>query len=204
MDTIESVGKCFFCNAEFSKAGISRHLNTHLKQQAKVMKPGISFHVRIEDDVPRGLYFLNLWVDGDTLMAEIDGFLRAIWLDCCGHMSAFTNPKERKRYPIFEMESDEGGIMESSTKEILKKDFNLKYDYDFGSTTSLLLTVMEVFPVECPAGIELLSRNKPLEIMCDLCSKEPAAVLCTTCYNPSIFCEKCAKKHAETCEDFAD
>ena len=91
MPTISSVGKCFFCNAEFKKAGMSKHLNSHLAKQMPTT--GSSFHIKIEDD-PRmgGFLFLNLWVDGNTYMSDIDNFLRKIWLECCGHMSAFTNP----------------------------------------------------------------------------------------------------------------
>jgi hypothetical protein len=206
MSAINSVGKCFFCNAEFKKAGISKHLNTHIAKERA--NNGTSFHIRIEDD-PRfgGLFFLNLWVDGNALMSEIDDFLRNIWLECCGHMSAFTNPKERKRHSMFDMdeiESEADEIMDSSTKDILTKGMKLKYEYDFGSTTTLFLTVAEQFPVEVPGGIILLSRNEPLEIICEVCKSAPASTICTTCYEPNTFCKKCAKQHAKTCEDFAD
>lgn len=208
MSAINSVGKCFFCNAEFKKAGITRHLNTHLVKESKGRNNGTSFHIRIEDD-PRsgGLFFLNLWVDGDSLMSDIDDFLRNIWLECCGHLSAFINPKEKKRYSMFdidEMQSDAEEIMDSATKDMLIKGMKLTHEYDFGSTTTLLLTVSEQFPVAVPGGIILLSRNEPLEIMCEVCKSASATTICTTCYDPNTFCKKCAKKHAKTCEDFAD
>ena len=208
MSAINSVGKCFFCNAEFKKAGITKHLNTHIAKESKDRKIGASFHIKIEDD-PRmgGLFFLNLWVDGETTMMDIDNFLRAIWLECCGHMSAFTNPKESKRYSMFdmdEMESDRDEMMSSSTTDIFAKGLKLKYQYDFGSTTELCLTVVDEYSAAVPEGIILLSRNEPLEIICEICHSEPAAVICSVCYDPNAFCKKCAKKHAKTCEDFAD
>ncbi len=208
MPTINSVGKCFFCNAEFTKAGITKHLKGHLAKEAKHIKNGTSFHIKIEDD-PRfgGNFFLNLWVDGEALMGDIDDFLRAIWLECCGHLSAFSNPKKKKMLTMLDendLMSDPDEIMDTETKDILVKGMKLKHDYDFGSTTTLLLTVLEQIPVEVPGGVILLSRNEPLEIMCETCGTEPAALLCTTCYEPNSFCKKCAKKHAKTCEDFAD
>ncbi len=208
MQTVNSVGKCFFCNTEFTKVGITKHLNTHLAKEAKGLNPGTSFHIKIEDDPRSGnLYFLNLWVDGSVIMADIDDFLRAIWLECCGHLSAFSNPKRKKMLTMLdedELLGDEDEIMESEAKDVLNKGMKLKYEYDFGSTTALLLTVVETFPVELPDEIALLSRNEPLEIMCEVCGTEPAAVICTTCYDPNSFCKKCAKKHAKTCDDFAD
>ena len=208
MATLSSVGKCFFCEAKFKKAGITKHLNIHLTKESITSNNGTSIHIKIEDD-PRmgGLFFLNLWVDGDTYMNDIDNFLRMIWLECCGHMSAFTNTKERRRYSMFDMdeiESDDDDIMASTTKDILVKGMKLKYEYDFGSTTTLLLTVIEQYPVAVPGGIILLSRNEPLEIICDVCKSAPATTICTTCYEPNTFCNKCAKQHAKTCEDFAD
>lgn len=206
MEEFDSVGKCVFCNAEFGKAGISRHLNTHLAQQVKVLPAGTSFHVRVESEYKGAPYFLNLWVDGTVLMDEIDIFLRRIWLDCCGHMSAFSIPKQKGRIFIFDDDDsdEEDEIMATATKDILQKGLKLKYSYDFGSTTSLMLTVQQQLPVAAPHSIVLLSRNEPLEIMCDTCRKEPAALICAVCYNDNAFCKKCAKAHAKTCEDFAD
>lgn len=208
MTEYNPVGKCLFCNAEFPKSGISRHLNKHLSQQVKELKPGISYHVKIEPDYRGGSpYFLNLWVDGNAQMRDVDHFLRAIWLECCGHLSSFTLPKQRKTLWMFdedEMMSEIDEIMNSRTSGILTKGMKLKYEYDFGSTTELLLTVVDMFNVKSPENITLLSRNEPLEIMCDDCGSEPASQICTACYEENFFCKKCAKKHAQTCEDFAD
>lgn len=208
MAEINSIGKCVFCNADFKKAGITKHLNAHLAKEKVGKNDEVSFHIKIEDD-PRfgGYFFLNLWVDGEIFMSDIDDFLRKIWLECCGHMSAFTNPKEVKRYSMFdidERESDADEMMTSATKEILTKGMKLKYEYDFGSTTTLQLTVAEQYSVRVPNGIILLSRNEPLEIMCEVCQSTPASQICTTCYEPNTFCSKCAKQHAKNCEDFAD
>src|SRR5690554_1685335 len=95
----KSEGKCVFCEKTYSKAGINRHLQTHFPQKITENKKGGSFLVKIEPhrDFWSGPgYFLSLWIDGETKMSELDHFLRNIWLECCGHLSAFRDPKARR------------------------------------------------------------------------------------------------------------
>lgn len=135
-------------------------------------------------------------------MEDIDNFLRAIWLECCGHLSSFTDPaKRRRRKGIKDFWEEQRLLEEGKMKEyeqkmedvdieiymdeeahaVLRKGMNIEYDYDFGSTTSLQITVVESFPVQADEPIVLLSRNEPLPIMCDSCGKEPepAVKMCT-------------------------
>jgi hypothetical protein len=45
---IKSEGKCFFCGKTFAKAGIIRHLKTHLLQKNETAgKEGLSFLLKI-------------------------------------------------------------------------------------------------------------------------------------------------------------
>lgn len=222
MTTINSFGKCLFCGLTYKKAGISRHLNTHLADKAATNKIGVSFHLRIES----AEMFLNLWVDGETKMKSIDDFLRSIWLECCGHMSAFRDKSKASRGGMFDMMDaydflDKGNvkkyesIMEASTgevpmsrkvKNVFYKDLKLEYEYDFGSTTQLQVKTVEEFPFKADKSIVLLSRNEPLEIICHDCGKVPASQLCNVCMweDKYMFCDKCAKKHAKKCPDFDD
>jgi hypothetical protein len=190
-------------------------------------KQGKSFFVKVETDKSWGAtpYFLSLWIDGDTTMKTIDKFLRDIWLECCGHMSAFRNPQNENAstWGFFEamelmkegkikeyeklMEDRAGEVpMSRKAKKVLFKGFILEYEYDFGSSTELIITVMDEYPIKADKEIVLLSRNEPLEIMCSMCGKVPATQICTVCmYDGNAgFCDKCAKKHAKQCEDFAD
>jgi hypothetical protein len=160
-------GKCLFCGKSFAKAGIIRHLQVHLRQKAEENAAGHSYLVKIETD-PRyneAPYFLSLWIDGRAIMKNIDSFLRDIWLECCGHMSSFTNPKNRQRGSFLDffvaedlisqgkmdeyekfMEETKGEIpMNRKVNEVFYKGLKLEYEYDFGSSADLLLTVMEEF-----------------------------------------------------------
>ena len=241
-----SEGKCLFCGKTFAKAGINRHLTTHLKSKAKSGEPGKSFFVKIETNKIGGSspYFLSVWIDGEAKIKDLDTFLRGIWLECCGHLSAFRDPNtaeyvgrmleedenedEEDEFEDEELEDDdeedddednedneddfwgyedEDDVpMGSKAKDVLCKGLELQYEYDFGSTTELSITVMDEYPVQAEEKIVLLSRNEPLKIMCHTCDKAPATQICTIClYNePSLFCDKCAKKHAKKCDDFAE
>jgi hypothetical protein len=94
-EKLKSEGKCLFCGKTFAKAGINRHLATHLKEKVKSGEPDKSFFVKIETNKKWGSspYFLSLWIDGEAKMKDLDNFLRGIWLECCGHMSAFRDPQ---------------------------------------------------------------------------------------------------------------
>ncbi|MDR2775215.1 MAG: hypothetical protein LBC19_10845 [Tannerella sp.] len=225
----KSEGKCLFCGKTFLKAGIIRHLQSHLKQKTKENAAGQSYLVKVESDPKWGAspYFLALWIDSKATLKNIDRFLRDIWLECCGHMSAFTNPKNRRQndsmWSFFDaeellakgkqkeyeklMENIKGEVpMSRSVDKIFHKGLKLEYEYDFGSSTELLLTIMEEYPVKADGKIVLLSRNEPPEWLCEVCQKEPATQICTVhdWDEDSLFCDKCAKKHAKECEDFRD
>jgi hypothetical protein len=228
MPQLSSEGECLYCKEKFSKVAINRHLQKHLAEKSKENEPGKSFLLKVETN-PKwgsGPYFLSLWTDGEALIEDVDYFLRRIWLECCGHMSSFTNLKNKSKRGVWDffeteellakgktkknekiMEETNGEIPKSrKTKIALSKGMKIDYEYDFGSTTSLQLTVLQEYPVKADESIVLLSRNEPLEIICDICRKEPATVICSVCAgeDESAFCKKCAKQHAQTCSDFAE
>ena len=218
---VSAPGKCTFCQKTFSKTSITKHLNAHLAQKAEEGKPGRSFHIKIETNPRWGStpYFLMLWVDGNTTLQKIDTLLRQIWLECCGHMSAFRLPRNKRQSPMdfFTALSkgkaaiDLGALgngeiaMNRKVKDTFYKDLILEYEYDFGSTTALQLTVAEEFNFQADEPVILLSRNERLNMPCESCGKRPAVEFCTVCTDQeTMFCAACAKKHAKTCDDFAD
>lgn len=213
---IPSKGKCAFCQKEFSKSALTLHLNTHLNEKIESGKPGKSYHIKIETNPRWGStpYFLHLWIGGNCTLDDIDYFLRLIWLECCGHMSAFRFPL-LKRGGIMNfiqgmaegnMKLDEYGDipMNKKSKNIFRKDLTLDYQYDFGSTTELKLIVLEEYNIGADRPIVLLSRNERPEWKCQVCGKETGTKICTVCMDENMFCPTCAKKHAKKCPDFAD
>lgn len=225
---ITSEGKCLFCGKTYKSGGINRHLQTHFKKLAQEKENGRSFLLKIEPNPrywPGSGYFLYLWVDGETKMGMVDDFLRDIWLECCGHLSAFRNPKGRTHGMWDFLEAEElleqgktkeyENLMEEATGEVpmgrkaqdvFYKDLKLEYEYDFGSSTYLTIIVSAEVKCKAEKPIVLLSRNEPLEINCQMCGKRPAVELCSIedWEADYLFCSKCAEKHAEICDDLAD
>jgi len=54
-EIIKSEGKCLFCEKTFTKAGINRHLATHLTDKTKEGVAGKSFFVKVETTSNVGL-----------------------------------------------------------------------------------------------------------------------------------------------------
>ncbi|MDR1180542.1 MAG: hypothetical protein LBL13_00985 [Bacteroidales bacterium] len=229
-EKIPSEGKCIFCGEMFSSTRISRHLQEHLNKNVKLSLKEKSYLVKVEED-PRwrksSPYFLYLWVDKTLFMGGIDALLRGIWLECCGHMSRFSYPQGNKRNKMLEQALieriitkgldnwdegwseeaiDEDISMDAEAGNILHKGLKLRYEYDFGSSTYLVLNVIKEYPIEVKERLVLLSRNEPLELLCHCCKTEPATQICTVhgWNEESIFCDTCAKKHAKKCPDFKE
>ncbi len=200
--TTSSEGICAICHKTYKRQGINRHLKSHLKQMEGEKDDGSkSFLLKIVPNPKYGTtgYFLYLWVNENTKLRLIDDFLRNIWLECCGHMSEF---REKEQQNLFF--SPEEISKKKAVKNVFYKGQKVEYTYDFGSSTYLLISVEEVYKVKAPKAIVLLSRNEPLEIMCETCGKKPAEYVCTVHYyeEDSLFCKQCSKKHAKKCTDF--
>lgn len=97
MTRVTTQGECVFCKRKFSKGGMSRHLISCPARQAASqalankphMRPAQLFHLRIEGrDNPE--YWMDVEIPADAVLYDLDDFLRDMWLECCGHMSAFT------------------------------------------------------------------------------------------------------------------
>lgn len=208
---LKSEGVCLYCKKVISKQGMNRHVGTHFKTMAKELAKdnkdrGKYYHV----SVTAAEMFLTLAVEETTLFEDLDDFLRAIWLECCGHMSSF---RANSGVTIMDMTDDFGFGFERGTKsmetkvgKVFKKDMLLTYEYDFGSTTELKIKVMDKYTIPLQEdNILLISRNEPLPILCMTCEKEPAEEICGVhVYDDGFFCKKCAKKHAKKCDDFED
>ncbi len=93
-----SKGICSFCKGEFEKAKMTQHLK-YCKQRAAEIATEIGntsapqktrlFHILVEGRY-NPQYWMHLEMPASDTLADLDDFLRAIWLECCGHLSEFT------------------------------------------------------------------------------------------------------------------
>ncbi|MCZ7670413.1 MAG: hypothetical protein M5U34_26255 [Chloroflexi bacterium] len=58
------------------------------KAEAGRGKAETIYHLQVEDAWNRD-FWLHLEMRGSARLQELDNYLRAIWLECCGHMSEF-------------------------------------------------------------------------------------------------------------------
>ena len=86
----QSVGQCMICRKTVSKGQMTRHTKKCIEQNTKNDGQSITlFHLIIEGKyLP--MYWLHVEIPGTMTLADLDSFLRDIWLECCGHLSCFT------------------------------------------------------------------------------------------------------------------
>jgi hypothetical protein len=172
-------GKCAFCGEEVTRGGAPKHLRGCAARQAaaeaaarggKVKTEGL-LHLRLQDKY-REEYWLDVEMRSSGTFAELDAYLRAIWLDCCGHPSRFSVGGWK----------GEDIRMDSRLGRVFEPGVTLVHTYDFGSSSytfvrhasSRLGAPLSEHPVA------LLARNLPPAWECAECGK-PAEFLCMHC-----------------------
>jgi hypothetical protein len=194
-----SKGKCNLCEGIFSKGEMTGHLKVCKEPKPDEASSGKKtsmvnvFHFLVEGRY-QPEYWLHLMASATTSLEKLDGFLRNIWLECCGHMSAFKVGGED--YLSRAMETGDRD-MKIALDKILKPGMKFGYEYDFGSSTELLLTVIaEEKLTHQGENISLSARNEPPLIKCSHCDK-PAVRICVECVyeEKGLLCGDCVKKH---------
>lgn len=91
-------GKCSLCGGIYSKAAMRKHLElctmTKKSLGSDTTRKRNTFHIVVEG-VHHPEYWMRLEANADATLEDLDSFLRDTWLECCGHMSAFTIQKTR-------------------------------------------------------------------------------------------------------------
>ncbi|MFZ2147418.1 MAG: hypothetical protein WAV28_09365 [Sedimentisphaerales bacterium] len=198
-----SKGQCNLCGGTFSKPAMTKHLGTCKQNEQDSGKsfPGRNprqaevFHLVVE-----GRYSLDYWmhldVPADLTLEDLDDFLRDIWLECCGHLSAFEI--EGTTYSVQPMEDFDDESMEAGLDSVLSPGMKFHYEYDFGSTTHLALKVISQEQKQIKGkSIAVLARNEPPSIPCMSCGKI-ATQVCTECLcsdSGGWLCDECAVEH---------
>jgi hypothetical protein len=148
---------------------------------------------------------MHLEVPADATLKGLDMFLRDIWLECCGHMSAFTIGETRyiTGAGIDAMWVDMGFVprgeesMDVTLGEVLHPGMKFYHEYDFGTTTELTLKVLSEREGRTRGkSARILGRNEPPLIPCESCGKA-ATQVCSECIwsGKGWLCDGCAGKH---------
>ena len=112
-------------------------------------------------------HWLELGVRCDTTLNELDKFLRALWLECCGHLSHFRvngvtysvmvpMPGERRRFGPMDEEEAAWLHMGKSVNAAVPPLTKFEHEFDYGSPTELELQYVSIFG-------ELVQKVSPLQ-----------------------------------------
>jgi hypothetical protein len=174
----QSSGQCAYCGEVVNKAGVVRHLSACPKRQEVLTKAD---HSRISSERLQNLrvqangqsmFWLDLEMRGTSSLNNLDDYLRAIWLECCGHMSQFS---------IGGWGGDEIP-MRRKIDEVFEPGVTLTHIYDFGTSSETLIksvSVREGRPTTSKP-IALMMRNVMPEALCIECG-QPARWFCNEC-----------------------
>ena len=135
-------------------------------------------------------------------------FIRDIWVECCGHLSAFTIHEEQ-----YESNPDTDTFwgrpsrnMNYRLKDVVDVGDNFLYEYDFGSTTELVLSIHSCRDGEKKNNdIVILSRNNPPKILCSNCGQNEAKWVNPEGYyeGAPFWCDECLEaENDEEGEDY--
>ncbi|MCG2788162.1 MAG: plasmid pRiA4b ORF-3 family protein [Anaerolineae bacterium] len=190
----ENRGTCAFCGETLLRRGITKHLEKCVNYQQALPKSNQAaekiWRVRVQDAYDSD-YWLELDMRGTASLTQLDSYLRAIWLECCGHLSEFNI-------------GGWGGMKVAKARkadQVFHPDLVLNHIYDFGTSSETTIRVMQEASSAVPLSkhpITLLARNLPLQFTCQECG-QPAAWMCMECQvdhdEPGLLCEKHVKKH---------
>ncbi len=192
----QSRGTCVFCNTELSKGGITRHIKTCAKRMEANAQadqtggtPDALYHLQVQDTWS-GDFWLHLEMRGSATLKDLDHYLRAIWLECCGHMS---------RFSIGGWSGDEIA-MQQTIAQVFQPELELTHIYDFGTSSETRVKALEVRQGRplTQHPIYLMARNLAPEAICMECD-QPATWLCVECVyedeTTGYLCEDHAKEH---------
>jgi len=191
----QSEGRCAYCGQKIAKSTEAKHLAVCARRQETITKANSNkdetetlYHLRIQS-VNSDQFWLDLEMRGLATLKDLDNYLRAIWLERCGHLSKFSIEGWRGNEIPKKQRADE--IFESGVK--------LTHIYDFGISSETLIKCIgtrEGKPTtSCP--IALMMRNLIPQCECVEC-KKPAMWLCMECFIEEDAWRTLCDDHAKT------
>lgn len=189
-----SKGKCMICSEILQNNIMTRHLASHRKENKKTKTSSKYFHVLIEGRYDPE-YWLHVGLPAKAPLEDLDYLLRDIWLECCGHLSAFTI--KGKQFTSNPDPDYEDLNMSISFAKVIVPGMKFTHEYDFGTTTDLLGKVVGEYEEEAKKPITILARNEPPDLHCMTCA-DKAEEICSECTwgeKTGLMCKTHASQH---------
>jgi len=208
-------GTCELCGAALTRRGAVRHLEHCAPAHDKARGPEQTI-IQLRVTAPGApAYWLDLEVRDDARLEVLDGFLRRTWLECCGHLSQFrtaTTEYYSAGYEFGLQLVNPFGSMERSRLErrmtarlreaLPETGERVQYEYDFGSTTRLVISVGRERRGRIGGrAVRLLARNDTPLWPCEVCQK-PAVSVCASCWSSGEYAAVCrAHQASHNCDE---
>ncbi len=194
----QTKGKCLFCGRDMTRGGMIRHLPSCEQRRQAIDEKEYDrrieqdlYHLQVSDPYSSD-YWLNLEINGTAKLADFDDYLRAIWLECCDHMSQFSDEGEYGREVA----------MTQRVFNVFKPGVEMTHIYDFGSSTVTVIKMVgkrRGMPLTSNP-VFLMARNNPPEYICEECDKPASWFDMEALFNMGQFICLC-NEHAESDPD---
>jgi len=152
MKRIRTKGICAYCKTEIPKN--TRSIIKHLSEckSAVVSKTDSPVHhmVLMIEGKYNPDYWLVIKVKSVLSIKKIDRFIRDIWVECCGHMSAFSYNRSKIG-------------MSQKICNVFDGPYIIDYIYDYGSSTELSLSLLGEMDDSNDKDNQVLKRNKEID-----------------------------------------
>lgn len=190
-------GLCTFCGRRMTRGGMARHLQSCPKRQSRIesavrsSRPSRTlFHLQVQD-AHSGHYWLHLEMAGSAPLQALDQYLRAIWLECCGHLSNFSIGSGWNGRDV---------PMTKKAGQVFRPGVELTHVYDFGTSSWTLVKVVAEREGSAMTArpLMLMARNESPASTCMACEHN-AEWLCLECVyeglGEGILCAEHAQAH---------
>jgi hypothetical protein len=175
----QTPGTCVFCGREMTSGGMSKHLQSCTQRQEAITiaeNAGSAiaqslYHLLVRDAYGSD-FWLHLEMNGRATLKNLDQYLRAIWLECCGHLSKFS---VGVRY-------GQEVAMSRKIESVFASDEELMHIYDYGTSSETRVKLLSVREGKPLTGnpIFLMARNNMPEAVCAECGAA-AGWYCVDC-----------------------
>ncbi len=199
----QTQGACAYCGRGLTRSGMARHLGGCDKRKEAIaaadQKPGEAvplLHLQVQPEWG-GDHWLHLEVNGSATLKQLDSYLRAIWLECCGHLSEFSSGGGWRGEKVG---------MARKVAQAFQRGAELTHVYDFGTSSVTLLKAVAAREGKATTRhpIVLMARNETPSYPCQECGSA-ATHLCVECgyeEQPGTLCEAHAQVHPH--EDYGE
>lgn len=193
----QTKGYCKYCGKEMTRSGMVRHLAECRKKHSALgnEKDRVPYLELVLYGTHQKNYWLIIQMKETAKLSALDQFIRDIWVECCGHLSAFyINGQTYENQPHAYGFGKRPQSAHISIGKVLAVGTKAEYEYDFGSTTDITIEVLDRYEDDGKSGdIVLLSRNNPPAMLCGHCGKNPAKWIDVMGWG-ELWCDECIEQ----------